>query len=551
MVTPLSEAIDLLDRHKSLAARRDQWRPLWQELAQIFLPNQAQFTMPMVPGRESSRELYDTTPMQARRGLATAIDGLLKPSTTRWFWMAAGDERLNDLDEVKTWFDDVQDRMWRAIYNPRARFIEASGAVDSDLATFGLGHLWIVENAARNGLTFKALFIGDVAFDENSDGLVDTYTLTRRFTARQAQQRFGDQLPAKVTEELKNPAKAGNAPKTFEFVQCISPRHEYDPRKKDQPNKRFASKIVSVEDQEIVETGGFDELPISTPRWELAPGEIYPRSPAMIALPDARTLQAMGHTLLVGGQRAVDPPIWIADDGVLSAVRTFPGGLTVVDSEIVRQTGGRPMGQLDVGANIPIGRDMQSDYRSMVEAAFFKNVFNLPVEGRQMTATEVMERKEEFLRTIGPVMGQLEASYIGHTVERVFGIMLRAGALPPVPKALQGQDVAFEYMSPIQQARKQIEAAALARSLEFIAPIGAIDPSVYDNFDADAIVRDLPDMFSTPNKWLKPRDQVEAFRQQRAEAQAQAAGMAGVGQMAQTGKTLSEMDKNISMAAAQ
>jgi hypothetical protein len=546
----MSEAVELLDKHKSLSARRDQWRPLWQELAEIFLPSQAHFTSPMVPGREAQRELYDTTPMQARRGLATAIDGLLKPSTTRWFWMTAGDEELSEIDEVKAWFDDVQERMWRAIYNPRARFIESSGAVDNDLATFGLGHLWIVENTNRNGLAFKALFIGDVAFDENADGVIDTYTLTRRFTARQAQQRFGNKIPPKVAEELRNPAKAGQAPKTFEFVQCILPRHDYDPRKRDQPNKRFASKIVSVEDQEIVEEGGFDELPIATPRWELSPGQIYPRSPAMIALPDARTLQAMGHTLLVGGQRAVDPPIWIADDGVLSAVRTYPGGLTVVDADIVRETGGRPMGHLEMGSNIPVGREMQEDYRQMVEAAFFKNVFNLPVDSRQMTATEVMERKEEFLRTIGPVMGQLESSYIGHTVERVFGIMLRAGALPPIPEALQGQNVTFEFMSPIQQARKQIEAAALARSLEFIAPIGQIDPSVYDNFDADEIARDLPDMFSTPNKWMKPREAVDAIRQQRAQAQQAMQAIGGVDQLAQTGKTLAEAGRADAQAQA-
>lgn len=543
----MSEALELLDKHKSLSARRNQWLPLWQELADIFLPTRASFTMQFEPGRESDRELYDTTPMQARRGLATAIDGLLKPSTTRWFWMTAGNEELNDDDEVKRWFEEVQDRMWRAIYNPRARFIETSGAVDNDLATFGLGHLWIGENTARSGLNFKSLFLKDVAFDENADGIIDTYTISRWFTARQAQQRFGDRIPPKVVEALKKSSQ-GQAPEKFEFVQCIYPRHERDTRKRDSLNKPFASKIVAADDQVIVEEGGFDELPISTPRWELAPGQIYPRSPAMIALPDARTLQAMGHTLLVGGQRAVDPPIWIADDGVLSAVRTFPGGLTVVDVEVVRDTNGRPMGHLDMGSNIPIGREMQEDYRNMVEAAFFKNVFNLPVNAPQMTATEVLERKEEFLRTIGPVMGQLESSYIGQTIERVFGIMLRAGALPPIPEALQGTNVTFEFLSPIQQARKQMEAAGLARSLEFVNPIGAIDPTVYDNFDADEIARDLPDMFSTPQRWLKTRDQVRGIREQRAQAQAAAQSAAGMEQLAGMGKTLSEVDRNVAQA---
>jgi hypothetical protein len=133
----------------------------------------------------------------------------------------------------------------------------------------------------------------------------------------------------------------------------------------------------------------------------------------------------MGHTLLVGGQRAVDPPTWVVDDAVLSAVRTFPGGLTVIDPRPRGLPAASRSASLEMGANIPIGREMQDDYRKMVGNAFFKEVFTLP-QDQNMTATEVMERKEEFIRTIGPTMGQLENDYIGVIVRRVFGILLRA-----------------------------------------------------------------------------------------------------------------------------
>jgi hypothetical protein len=127
--------------------------------------------------------------------------------------------------------------------------------------------------------------------------------------------------------------------------------------------------------------------------------------------------------------------------------RTFPGGLTVIDSEAAKASGGKPIGQLEMGANIPIGREMQDDYRKMVGNSFFKEVFTLPTD-QNMTATEVMERKEEFIRTIGPTMGQLENDYIGVIVRRVFGILMRAsvdvkgnaiegGPIPPAPDVLQ------------------------------------------------------------------------------------------------------------------
>jgi hypothetical protein len=258
--------------------------------------------------------------MLARRGLATAIDGLLKPSTTRWFWMKAKDEAINEDDQAKAWFDAVGDRMWSAIYDPLARFIQHSGAVDNDLAALGLGYLWIGENRNRDGLNFRSIHIGDCAIDENADGQVDTIYITRKWTARQAYQRFGEKAGPKVLEALKeeNGKKSG---KMFEFVQAIYPREDRDERYKNNLNMPFANCIVSAWlTRRWLRRAAFRNSRLPSRVGKCAPGEIYPRSPGMMALPDARTLQAMGHTLLVGGQRAVDPPTWVVDDAVLSAV---------------------------------------------------------------------------------------------------------------------------------------------------------------------------------------------------------------------------------------
>lgn len=518
-----------LERHKSLSARRDTWLPLWQELSDILYPTRGGFTMGMQEGQEPAVELYDMTPQQARRGLAAAIDGLIKPSTARWFWLKAADDDLNELDECKTWFDEVQRRMWGAIYNPASRFIQHSSAVDNDLAAFGLGYLWISENRNHDGLQFRSLHLKDVAIDENADGQIDTAYVTRRWTGRQVMQRFGEEkTPRKIKETLSGPEAEKHKDKRWEIVQAIEPRHEYDKRRRDNLNFPYSSCVFLVDggDGEIIEETGYQEFPLAVPRWEVGPNEIYPRSPGMMALPDARTLQTMGMTLLVAGQMAVDPPKWVPDDGVLSPVRTHPGGVTVVDPEVVRLTGGKPMGVLEQGANMPLGREMQNDYRRLVEAAFFKNVFNLPVDGPDMTATEVVERKEEFIRTIGPTLGQLEPDYPGTIVSRVFGLMsgpnrdFQAGQLPPPPEALLNRDVKFEFQSPIQQARKRLEVANMSRAFEFMAPLIQLDPGVAANFDGDEIARDLPDAFSLPAKWLRPKDQVQQMRTQAQQAQA-------------------------------
>jgi hypothetical protein len=98
-----------------------------------MLPRWADFTVASAAGAKRTNQIYDSTPMLARRGLSAAIDGLLKPRTSGWFHIKARDEELNDDDEAKAWLEDTEERMRRAIYNRQARFIQRTGEVDDDL----------------------------------------------------------------------------------------------------------------------------------------------------------------------------------------------------------------------------------------------------------------------------------------------------------------------------------------------------------------------------------------------------------------------------------
>ena len=57
-----------------------------------------------------------------------------------------------------------------------------------------------------------------------------------------------------------------------------------------------------------------------------------------------------------------------------------------------------------------------------------------------------------------------------------------------------------------------------------------------DNFDNDEAARELVDANGAPLKILRPKEQVEAMRQARQQAQAQQAEMAAVQQMAAAAK---------------
>lgn len=527
------QATTLIDRYTKLDGARTQWLQHWQRLADVLAPTKADFVRDRVQGDRRTEHIYDSVPMQAKRGLATAIDGLLKPKTSRWLRPVADDEELNEDEEVKRWLEDTGDRMWDAIYARNARFIQATGEVDESLVTFGTGILFISENRDLNQLLFRSMHLRDTLLAQNDDGIVDTVYNCQRYTARQAALKFKD-APGELSKPIRDALERNDDTTLFKFIQCVMPRGDYDPARADSLNFPWADIIIEVEGREIVQEGGFRSWPFAIPRWETAANEVYGRSPAMIALPDILTLQQQAKTLLIGGQKAVDPPMWVLDDGIFSAPRTFPGGVIPIDSEAMRDMGGRPpIGVLESGKNIPIGREMQNDTRDQIWGAFYRNVLQLPVEGPAMTATEIMERKEEFIRTIGPVFGALEADYIGPIAERVFEIMQDApGALSEPPEQLRDRSIRFEFASPVAQARKMVEAAGALRSLEVLAPLAQFQPELMDNFDGDAISRDMPEVSGFPLAWIRSEDDVAAMRQQRAQAQQAAEMLQGGEQVA-------------------
>ncbi len=514
---------DLLARLKRMGESRRQWESHWQELAEYLLPKRADFTNAPPPGGKRTEKQFDATPMQAARGLAASLDGLLKPKTQRWFSLRAADDALNDLHDVKLWLRAAEDRLFNAFYEPAARFLQRSAEVDLDLVVFGTGVLFIGERSDASGLLFQSLHLRDSFVAENADGEIDTVFRVLRLTAAQAAQKFGAE---KIGGKTKEALERDREDEEFEFLQAVLPRGDRDARRANAANMKFASLVVDIASEHLVGESGFREFPFVIPRWDTASGEVYGRSPGMLALPDIKTLNAMGKTILEAGHKIVNPPLLVPHDGIGANPRTFPGGVTPFDAGLLLQTGGRaPIMPLHTGGNIPIGREMQNDMRGQVWAAFFRNVLQLPFDGPQMTATEIIERKAEFMRVIGPTFGRLEADYTGPMVERAFRLLMRAGVMPKPPEALAGADLRFEYASPITRAQKQIDASSLGKTVADLAPLAAQNPGLLDNFDDDRVAREVAEANGLPQHWIRSAEDVARRRQQRdAAAQAQAIG---------------------------
>nr|NIQ91452.1 hypothetical protein [Deltaproteobacteria bacterium] len=262
---------------------------------------------------------------------------------------------------------------------------------------------------------------------------------------------------------------------------------------------------------------GFDDFPFMVPRFVKDSVSTYGRSPAMTALPDVKMVNKMSEVTIRAAQKQIDPPLMVPDDGFMMPIRTTPGSLNFYRSGTRDR-----MEPLNIGANNPLGLNMEEQRRNAIRQAFYVDQLLLG-QGPTMTATEVLQRNEEKMRLLGPVLGRLQAELLQPLISRSFALLLREGLLPPAPEELQGQDIDIEYVSPLAKAQKLTDLQSVLRGFEVLAQLGEIAP-VQDYIDPDRMVQYLVETTGMPARVIRSDEEIARLRREQAAAQqAQAA----------------------------
>ncbi|MGE0094535.1 MAG: portal protein [Alphaproteobacteria bacterium] len=529
----MTDSATLIRRWEQLAAERVSFESTWQDIADHLLGRRDVLgARAMVSGAGGARRdalLYDGTSMQAADTLAASLHGLVTNPSMRWFALRLEDASLGEDDFARRWLAAAEDLLYDAFAAPSAGHAQACHEFYLDLGAFGTAGMFLGD-APGKGLVFSARALGELAIAEDAAGRVDTVFRRFALTARQARQEWGAEAGEKVARALA----AGRAEERFEFLHAVFPRTERDGARRDGAHMAFASCYVSLADRAVVAEGGFHEMPYLVARWSKDAGETYGRGPGWNALADQKMLHAMSKTVIKAAQKAVDPPLLVADDGVVLPVRTVPGGLN-----FGRMDGRGPFIQpLSVPARLDIGFEMMEQRRQAVRAAFHADVLQVMRDPR-MTAAQVYEIAGEMMRVMGPVLGRLQAEFLGPMIARGFALLARQGALPPAPPQLTGARLKVEYVSPLARAQKAGQAQAVLRTYEPALRLAQAAPEVLDNLDHDEALRVLAEANGAPPKILKDRNQVAEARRSRAVEARQAAMKSDLMMMAEgAGKAL-------------
>lgn len=512
----------LCQQGDKLFSDRQSLDSLWQEIADNFYPERADITVTRYLGQEFANHLMTSYPVLARRDLGNSFSSMLRPTNKEWFNIRTNTPN-RETNRAKRWLEWATKLQRRAMYDRIAGFNRATHEGDHDFATFGQCVLTVELNLRDNALLYRNWHVRDTVWCEDRLGQVGTVHRNWEPAAKLLVQMF----PDKVSQSVKDIAGGNDPHRKVKVRHCVIPADEYD----SPVGKRWRTPYVSVfyerESQTILEeVGTFNKMYI-IPRWQTVSGSQYAYSPAtIVALPDARLIQSMTRVILEAGEKFVYPPMIAVQEAIRSDIQLFAQGITWVDAEYDERLGEvlRPLTQDKSG--MPLGIDMLDRAQAMIREIFFLNKLSgIPQTNRdRVTAFEVNQHIQEYIRNALPLFEPMETEYNGQICDFTFDLLLRNGAFGSVhdmPPELRGADLQFQFESPLHDAIERQQGQRFLEAKSMLAQAAELDPGAARMVDAQQALRDVLRGIGVPARWVRDEEEMEKINLDEAQRRAQ------------------------------
>ena len=500
-----------LARMKAARSTVDSHR---QEVADLILPSR-EFTRKSTPGaKRSTTKIFHTGPVRHCHQLAAGLHGMMASSALRWFALRP----LPDMARSRralAWFEDATDRMYSVFQSPRAGFTRGTHEVFLDLSGFGEAVMFTADKG-RAGPHFRAIPLAQCYTAENEDGHIDT--LYRDYTEplREVARLWPDTLPHRLRSLVE-----AEPDKAIPLTHAV------------EPDGRGGWDSCYCTEGDYLEHGRFHEFPYHVPRWTTRSGESSGTGPGMDALPDVKLINELEKLDLRALAKAVDPPQMVPDDGFLTpGVNYNPGAINYFRSDARHLD---RMGPMVTGSRPELAEQKIEMLDRRIGDIFLTTWLNLPQQPN-MTATEVLQRRDEYLRLYSPITARITDEFLAPVIERTWAIMWRNRLFAPIPEELQGQGWTVEYLSPLARAQRAADAETVMRWMQGMQPLVAADPRVLQAVDTDEAARFLADRYGAPARIVRSPDQLATMREKLAEADAMQNQVAAARQAAGTAK---------------
>lgn len=534
---------------KELELKRNRYEIRWRAIRDYQLPYIGQFNGLDDEDNAASRKdyhIYNGCSWECNQIFASGVMSGLTPPSRKWFRFNFANKELEDNTELGRLLDQRIDIVNDVL--EKSNFYTAVHSCYLELA-FGQAPLGIFPDA-RYGVHFVPYTTGTYMLENGPDGTVDVFAMRKQMSARQIVDKFGaENAPAYIRNELDNGPGFRRSHKVIWYVE---PNTYGNPLELGGFNLPYLSVyyVEGSEQDSFLHIGGFHEFPVPVARYLLTGNDSYGKGPGWFAEGDSKSLQLMQKDLLTMVELTVKPPMGATADLGGKGINLVPGGKTYM-----RQQGAiTPLFQ--VGGNLEHLQSAISTLEGRIKRAYSADLFMMldQMDNKTMTAREVIERNQEKMTMLGPVVQRMQFEFLSKIIERVYNILDRARVFPEpedeeLLQQLAREEIKIEYISPLAQAQKMSGLVNIEQAIGFIANAAQFNPDILDKVDWNEAVNRYFELLGAPAAIKRTDDEYSAIQEQKAEQQAQAQQMQQMQQAAQMAAPAAQAAKNATEAA--
>lgn len=521
------KAIGILKRFEVAKNKRAQFLSIWQEVADLVLPNRGGFyniddTCSIVP-YDTHPAKYDDTATNALVKAASAFFSYTANPATQWFGFSVlsatnnknqqySVENLLRRRDVRQWLDSAAQTTARYI-NSHAQ--AGWHALSQEVLAFSTSALFVIEDPSDAIINIQPIALKDLYVLNNVNGGVGEVYRTLSLTNEQVVHMFGHK--GDVPDSIRDVADQ-DPMKERTILHAVFPRMKRDTSLPDARNMPWASIWVDMTSKHVLFESGFEEMPYAVARINVPAGYIYGFSPAMNVRHTIKSLNKLVKQKLSAGDLALAPAMNVPMDTYVNPLSLKPAALNYHEPDAAYRA--EPMHTI---GNFQINTETIKDAREQVRQGL---LIDLIEQNNKDNTYQAMQEQLLQLKLMSPWQGGIEKDCLKPLVMRVFAILKRrGGVLPEMPailkEAIEEKAVKLQivYESPLAKAQQHFKVSAIERVIAFAgqtAQIGGMNA-----VNMDETVRLYTELLGAPQGILYSPEELEE-RNRQAQAQMQA-----------------------------
>lgn len=458
---------------------------------------------------EGSKYIYDHTAVWANQMFANGLSSYLIPKSDRWAYLKPQGIPSSELsDEQLIYLETVSDLLYHHFSLPRTQFYSAGHENFHDQGSFGTAVTHVRKD--KHGVSFKSCPLADCFFDVDMNNEVDTMYYVRRMRSKQIAQMF----PNALNMDDFDPR---SVEKEYLLIYSVEPNRDIRARKGGRigSERPYKTTYWCPQLKQVLDSGGLGYFPFLVPRWSLVSGEVWGRSPAMTCLSNIQMINKMKKELIKSAELSNSPPMTAEEDSILLPMRYGA-------RQMIWRTAGSEAPQPVLSGSQPnLTLEMMSSEQEAITRAFFVDQIIREQKKERQSVMEVQDERGQMLQQLGPQLARQEAEFVSPAIELAFDILDKQGKLPEAPASVDGMELEIVYTSPAAYAQYSSKISDISGFLQDMTPLFQINPELMQGLDEQELMDAYSRYRNVPRRIVKSKKDVEAMKEQRAQAEEQ------------------------------